>query len=48
MKHCDHCNRDFPENEENCPLCGAALQQKQADELSSEEIVSTMTMIGLL
>ena len=48
MKHCDICNKDFNMEEENCPICGATLHDMSPEETETAEIVSTMTITGIL
>lgn len=48
MKHCDNCNKDFDTEEQTCPICGAELRDTSSDETETAEIVSTMTITGIL
>ena len=48
MKRCNNCNKDFDTSEQTCPICGATLQDMSPDETETAEIVSTMTITGIL
>lgn len=48
MKHCDKCNESFDTEEVKCPVCGNAMQDAKEEPLSTEEIVSSMTITGIL
>ena len=48
MKHCDNCNKVFDTDEVQCPVCGKDMQDVSDDDLSTEEIVSSMTITGIL
>ena len=49
MKHCDNCDQDFDTKEKVCPKCGSKLKVvKDTEESDTDEIVSTMTLTGIL
>lgn len=51
MKYCKKCNRKFETEKANCPICKAKLVEigeDAIDEAETEEIVSTMTITGIL
>ena len=48
MKHCDNCNKNFDTKDVKCPICGKDMQDAPDDDLSAEEIVSSMTITGIL
>ena len=48
MKHCDKCSKDFDTTEVKCPACGKDIKDVTDNEPSTEEIVSSMTITGIL
>ena len=49
MKRCDKCDKGFDTEENLCPICGSKLQEERdKEEPSADEIVSAMTLAGIL
>ena len=49
MKHCENLDKNFDINEDKRPVCGENMQDVPAgDMLSTEEMVSSMTVAGIL
>lgn len=48
LKRCDNCKKCFTTNKVKCPICDKDMKDVQNDDLSAEEIVSSMTITGIL
>ncbi|MEA4964711.1 MAG: hypothetical protein VB055_02655 [Oscillospiraceae bacterium] len=49
MRYCPKCKIEYDTEKENCPVCGEKLADLgENEEICTEEIVATMTTIGLL
>ena len=48
MKYCNKCNKFFDTDEVKCPVCGKGMQDVQNDDISTDEVVSSMTITGIL